>query len=203
MKWISCRERMPAERDGTVLVCMPDHFPYNELEPYPGATHDERVATGRYDGSRWWYEGGSTGGDDPTHWMPLPAPVDDDAANKPLTVAQLKSAPLRTWVWIEILIPEAFPGHTLRTVSGYYRKSMDYTKGEAFCCGYPGMTFEFDYVDYGNTWTAARHAPERSGHWFTDEDFFVCTACGINSETTFPFCPHCGARMDKKEDSKC
>lgn len=63
--------------------------------------------------------------------------------------------PLSEWVWIETLKPFQYE----KKVSGYYRKTNDYTKGKAFCCGYPGIGFAFDYKDYGVTWLAYKTKP--------------------------------------------
>lgn len=50
---------------------------------------------------------------------------------------------------------------------------------------------------------AADVRPERRGVWdFDEETFYICTQCGeraINNETT-PYCPHCGAKMDGKDE---
>lgn len=40
--WISVEDRLPTESDGTVLVCMPDIFPYNQKEPIIKAKNDRR-----------------------------------------------------------------------------------------------------------------------------------------------------------------
>ena len=74
---ISVEDRLPTESDGTVLVCMPDLWPYNNKEPYVNAKHDCRVRVGHYSehSNEWTYELGMKGrGYLPTHWMPLPDP---------------------------------------------------------------------------------------------------------------------------------
>ena len=78
--------------------------------------------------------------------------------NEPLTVDELREMPIRDWVWIEILNPDAF--RSKETVSAYYRKYDGYKKDEIFWCGYPGLGFGFDYADYGKTWLAYRQKPE-------------------------------------------
>ena len=78
--------------------------------------------------------------------------------NQPLTLDELRKMPIRDWVWIEILNPDAF--RSKETVSAYYRKYDGYKKAEIFWCGYPGLGFGFDYADYGKTWLAYRQKPE-------------------------------------------
>ena len=77
---------------------------------------------------------------------------------EPLTLDELREMPIRDWVWIEILNPDAF--RSKETVSAYYRKYDGYKKDEIFWCGYPGLGFGFDYADYGKTWLAYRRKPE-------------------------------------------
>ena len=77
---------------------------------------------------------------------------------EPLTLNELRQLPIRDWVWIEILNPDAF--RSKETVSAYYRKYDGYKKDEIFWCGYPGLGFGFDYADYGKTWLAYRQKPE-------------------------------------------
>jgi len=40
------------------------------------------------------------------------------------------------------------------------------------------------------------------GKWVKEEDYFCCSKCGqaIGAEcvTWFNYCPHCGAKMDRK-----
>ena len=81
---------------------------------------------------------------------------------EPLTLDELREMPIREWVWIEILNPDAF--RSKETVSAYYRKYDGYKKDEIFWCGYPGLGFGFDYADYGNTWLAYRQKPEEDDH---------------------------------------
>lgn len=78
--------------------------------------------------------------------------------NDPLTLDELRKLPIRDWVWIEILNPDAF--RSKETVSAYYRKYDGYKADEIFWCGYPGLGFGFDYADYGKTWVAYRQKPE-------------------------------------------
>ena len=82
--------------------------------------------------------------------------------NEPLTLDELRQLPIRDWVWIEILNPDAF--RSKETVSAYYRKYDGYKADEIFWCGYPGLGFGFDYADYGKTWLAYRQKPEEDDH---------------------------------------
>ena len=77
---------------------------------------------------------------------------------EPLTLDELRQLPIRDWVWIDILNPDAF--RSKETVSAYYRKYDGYKADEIFWCGYPGLGFGFDYADYGKTWLAYRQKPE-------------------------------------------
>lgn len=77
----------------------------------------------------------------------------------PIPIEQLKEwsgnadGITRHWVWIEILDDQLLnPG--CGKVSAYYRVQYDYTHGEALVCGYPGISYAFDYVDYGKKWAA-------------------------------------------------
>ena len=78
--------------------------------------------------------------------------------NEPLALDELWKLPIRDWVWIEILNPDAF--RSKETVSAYYKKYDGYKKDEIFWCGYPGLGFGFDYADYGKTWLAYRSKKE-------------------------------------------
>ena len=75
-KWIPVVERLPKEADGTVLVCMPDIFPYNTKEPYPNAVHNQQVctATRSEHSGNWYFTNGGIGGTSPIAWMSLPEP---------------------------------------------------------------------------------------------------------------------------------
>ena len=84
--------------------------------------------------------------------------INRNGLNAPLTLDELRQFPIRDWVWIEILNPDAF--RSKETVSAYYRKYDGYKKDEIFWCGYPGLGFGFDYADYGKTWLAYRQKPE-------------------------------------------
>jgi len=75
---------------------------------------------------------------------------------KTLSIEQLKALPLREWVWIEVLKPFTFE----EKISAYYRKQADYSHDRSFCCGYPGLSFSFDYADYNITWTAYAYKPK-------------------------------------------
>lgn len=72
-----------------------------------------------------------------------------------LTVEQLIALPEGEWVWIEVLQSLSYK----EKVSAYYRKQMDYTRGRAFICGYPGISFGFDFSDYNKTWVAYTEQP--------------------------------------------
>ena len=76
-EWIPVTVRLPKEKDGKVLICMPDKFPHNQNQPFPGCEVSQRVTTGKYsEFSKRWYIGDmcGVGGDDPIAWMPLPKP---------------------------------------------------------------------------------------------------------------------------------
>ena len=78
--------------------------------------------------------------------------------DKALTMERLKKMGNRQtpqWVWLEIL------GAGDKHQSGYYRAQFDYTRGRAFCCGYPGQSYSWNYADYGKTWLAYDHKPEK------------------------------------------
>jgi hypothetical protein len=83
-------------------------------------------------------------------------------SNEPLTLEQMRQMDTdmenRPWVWIEVLKPFKYE---LKT-SAYYQVQSDCTHDRAFCCGYPGLGFAFDYDDYGKTWLAYRRKPEGS-----------------------------------------
>lgn len=81
--------------------------------------------------------------------------------NEPLTIEELKAMPLKEWVWIEILDPETFDYLAfIKAESAYYRKH-DYGIHETLFCGYPGISFAFDYVDYGKAWVAYTSRPPK------------------------------------------
>jgi hypothetical protein len=67
-----------------------------------------------------------------------------------LSINELQNMPLHEWVWIEVLAPF----ESKDKISAYYRKQVDYSRGMAFCCGYPGLSFSFDYNEYGKSWVA-------------------------------------------------
>lgn len=80
-QWISVKDRLPTESNGTVLICYPNKAPFNLMEPYINAKHDCRVATGCYSQhSHTWYHGDmrGVGGADPIAWMPLPEPPKEE-----------------------------------------------------------------------------------------------------------------------------
>lgn len=76
----------------------------------------------------------------------------------PLTLDELRKMDsdmqTRRWVWIKVIATDG------RHESAYYRVQSDYTHGRAFCCGWPGTGFAFEYADYGKTWLAYRCKPE-------------------------------------------
>ena len=43
-------------------------------------------------------------------------------------------------------------------------------------------------------------APVRHGRWDLDMSGAWCSVCGEYSEGEYPYCPNCGARMDKDGD---
>ncbi|WP_313528759.1 hypothetical protein [Anaerotignum sp.] len=73
---------------------------------------------------------------------------------QPLGLEELEKVELLGWVWIEI-IEKMELGK-----SGYYQKNGDWSEGERFCCGYPGLMLGFKYCDYGKTWLAYRYEPK-------------------------------------------
>lgn len=89
--------------------------------------------------------------------------VTDWVDNAPLTLEELRGMDLREWCWIEVLVPFDFAPK----VSAYYQRQEVGTESGAmrgtFWCGYPGLTFGFDYSDYGKTWLAYRRKPEPEG----------------------------------------
>lgn len=89
----------------------------------------------------------------------------------PLTVENLQQMPIMSLVWVEIL-EEDFQ----RAESGYYKKQFDFTKGEAFCCGYPGIIYCFDYSKYWKEWIAYRHQPNDKNK---NEHYDSSGTCGI------------------------
>jgi hypothetical protein len=80
--------------------------------------------------------------------------------NPPLSLEYLKQIngdmENRRWIWIEVIIPSKVQDKE----SAYYRVQSDYTQGRAFCCGYPGCGYSFDYADYTKTWLAYQSKPE-------------------------------------------
>ena len=79
LQWIPVTERLPKESDGTVLVCMPDVFPFNEKEPYPNAKHNQQVDIALHSehSGNWYFSGGAVGDVEPIAWMPLPEPYQE------------------------------------------------------------------------------------------------------------------------------
>ena len=83
------------------------------------------------------------------------AEYDKNLENRIVTIEELKVLPLSDWVWIQVLVPF----DCQEKVSAYYSKHEDYTRDRSFCCGYPGLSFGFDYADYNKTWTAYKYEP--------------------------------------------
>ncbi len=81
--------------------------------------------------------------------------------NEPLTVEEVQQLTMKDWLWVEVIggKPRADFGRW-NVNSAYYQVNADYSRGEALCCGYPGIGFEFEYADYGKTWLAYRRKPE-------------------------------------------
>ena len=73
--------------------------------------------------------------------------------NEKLTIKELKELPDGKWVWIEL------SNNDTLWPSAYYQKEPDFTRGRAFCCGYPTHSFFYDYKKYGKSWTAYRYEP--------------------------------------------
>lgn len=76
VEWILVSEAMPEESDGTVLVCMPNKFPYNEKEPFVNAKHNRQVETATYSqySDTWHFKNGGVTSTRPIAWMRLPMP---------------------------------------------------------------------------------------------------------------------------------
>lgn len=77
--WIPVTERLPEESDGTVLVCMPNVWPYNYKEPFINAKHNCQVeiATHSEHSGNWYFSGGAVRDVEPIAWMPLPEPYQE------------------------------------------------------------------------------------------------------------------------------
>lgn len=82
-----------------------------------------------------------------------------EPTNEPLTLEELRGIGTGEWLWIECLERFKFD----KAVSAYYRKHSDYTQGACFCCGYPGISFGFDFSDYRISWLAYRRKPDGGG----------------------------------------
>ena len=78
-RWIPVTERLPEESDGTVLVCMPNIWPYNYKEPFINAKHNCQVRTATHSehSGNWYYSDGAVGDVEPIAWMPLPEPYQE------------------------------------------------------------------------------------------------------------------------------
>lgn len=98
--------------------------------------------------------------------------ADVSAAPQPLTREYLISLMDKAanhgekeWVWIEP-IGDGESKHiswSAPVEAGYYRAQKDYTDGETFCCGWPGVGFCFEFEEMGTVWQAYRFKPENSG----------------------------------------
>lgn len=84
------------------------------------------------------------------------AEYDKNLENRIVTIEELKALPVGDWVWIQVWEQFEFG----EKVSAYYSKHEDYTRDKSFCCGYPGLSFGFDYADYNKTWTAYKYEPK-------------------------------------------
>ena len=82
-------------------------------------------------------------------------PVFKGYHNSKLSINDLRHLPDGKWVWIERV------DQCGDWPSAYYQKESDFTRGRAFCCGYPNHSFSFDYRDYGHTWTAYQFEPQK------------------------------------------
>lgn len=76
---------------------------------------------------------------------------------EPLSKEELQELPNKTWVWVEVLDDVAF-SHPQQK-SGWYRSVFAEMTEDVFACGYPGMTFGFDYKDMGTTWKVSLKGP--------------------------------------------
>lgn len=76
---------------------------------------------------------------------------------EPLSKEELRELPNKTWVWVEVLDDGAFTHPQQK--SGWYRSVFAEMTEDVFACGYPGMTFGFDYKDMGTTWKVALKGP--------------------------------------------
>lgn len=77
-------------------------------------------------------------------------------ASKPLNIGQIREMGGATWLWIECLTKFTHPYQK----SAYFKKIIGQLGNEeTLYCGYPGITFGFDYDDYGKTWLAYTTRP--------------------------------------------
>lgn len=85
-------------------------------------------------------------------------PVLIDTSNHLFKLEELKKMKTGSWLWIGCIYnPEQPAASYTAKVSAYYKKQDDFSNGRAFCCGYPGISYAFDFKDYGKTWVAYRH----------------------------------------------
>ena len=71
-----------------------------------------------------------------------------------LSKKELRELPNKTWVWVEVIDDAAFTHPQQET--GWYRSVSGETTEDTFACGYPGMTFGFDFKEIGRTWKASK-----------------------------------------------
>ena len=76
---------------------------------------------------------------------------------EPLSKEELQELPNKAWVWVEVIDDEAFTHPQQKT--GWYRNVSAEMSDDIFACGYPGMTFGFEFKDMGTTWKASRKGP--------------------------------------------
>ena len=76
----------------------------------------------------------------------------------PLSLEKVLSFPVGKWIWIECLIDFEHPNQK----SAFYKRcpGMGQIADNIFWCGYPGLTFGFNFDDYGTDWIAYRNCPE-------------------------------------------
>lgn len=80
---------------------------------------------------------------------------ENDSANRPLTLDELRNLPEKEWVWIECLEPIPYTNG-----SAYYCKIEAIRPEVMFECGYPGWGTAFRYEDYDKAWLAYRRKPK-------------------------------------------
>lgn len=76
---------------------------------------------------------------------------------EPLSKEEIQELPNKAWVWVEVLDDKAFTHPQQKT--GWYRNVSAEMSDDIFACGYPGVTFGFEFKDMGITWKASRKGP--------------------------------------------